>query len=329
MWGDERMAAARPGIDTVKIFVTSLGNHFMIEIAQIFLEGFKNSQVSAELAIDEIPAVAPGKNLLQIVIAPHEFYNLFLETKLSQPEVLEVTKAVYMLSAEQPLTVWFEMAYQKSVHSRGVLDITRQTTDEYSKRGIVAIHTPLGYASCLEEGMPSDKFLSKSVDILFLGSHSAKRELFLSGNAGFFSKYNSQLIITRLEQPKFSDTPGFYANYERNRLLKSSKIIVNVHSVDNTYFEWLRILMAIANRCLVISELSDYIEPLVNGEHLIVTKLDNIASACEYYLENEDERIRIVEQAYQFVTKEFTSGIICRSLLDQLNKGFHLLYGKS
>ena len=324
------MLTAKRHIDTVKIFVTSLGNHFMIEIAQIFLEGFKNSRVSAEIAIDEIPAVAPKEDLLQIIIAPHEFYNLFLDTKLSQPEILEITKAVYMLSAEQPLTVWFEMAYQKSIHSKGVLDITQQTTDEYSKRGILAIHTPLGYAPCLEEVMPADRFLPKSVDILFLGSHSHKREFFLSKNAGFFSKYNSQLIITRLEKPKFLDTPGFYANYERNRLLKSSKIIVNVHSVDNTYFEWLRILMAIANRCLVISELSDYIEPLVNGKHLIVTELENIVSACEYYLENDDERMRIVEQAYQFVTKEFTSSIICRSLLDKLNNGIHIQsYGKS
>jgi hypothetical protein len=74
-------------------------------------------------------------------------------------------------------------------------------------------------------------------DLLFLGSISPKRELFLSHNAALFNHYNSNIVITRLEKPKFSHTAGFFANHDRNRLLRSCKILVNIHANDNTYFE--------------------------------------------------------------------------------------------
>jgi hypothetical protein len=201
-----------------------------------------------------------------------------------------------------------------------VLDITEHTAIEYRKRGIFAIHAPLGYASCFEAGIDPQNLPERTFDLLFLGSISDKRSLFLSQNAALLNQYNSNIVITRLDKPKFSHTAGFFANYDRNRLLRSCKILVNVHANDNTYFEWLRVMMAIANGCLVISETSDYIEPLVNGKHLIVTELDNIAAQCEYYLEHESERLKIVNAAYEFITKEFNTGILCKSVLQKLEQ---------
>jgi hypothetical protein len=307
-------------IDTVHIFVTSLGNHFMIEIAEIFDEGFSNSGVDSEIKIDKIPLLQPPPNLMQIVIAPHEFFNLFLQPLLTAEEILEIVKSVYMLSAEQPLTHWFEMACDRAFPSKGVLDITKHTASEYHKRGIFTLHAPLGYASCFEAGIDFNNPPNRTFDLLFLGSNSPKRELFLSQNASLFNCHNSNIVITRLEKPKFSHTAGFFSNHSRNRLLRSCKILVNVHANDNTYFEWLRVMMAISNGCLVISETSDYIEPLIDGKHLIITTLDDIATQCDYYLEHESERLDLVNQAYEFITQEFNSGILCKSLLQELDR---------
>jgi hypothetical protein len=315
------MALNQQSIDTVDLFVTSLGNHFMIEIAEIFHEGFKNNGVKSQIEIDQLPSTQPRPGLIQVVIAPHEFFNLFLEPRLQPGEkVFDFLKAVYVLSAEQPLTHWFEMACKWAAASKGVLDITEHTAIEYRKRGIYSIHAPLGYASCFEAGIDPHNLPDRTVDILFLGSHSPKRELFLSHNAALFNHYKSNIVITRLEKPKFSHTRGFFADHERNRLLRTCKILVNVHANDNTYFEWLRVIMAIANGCLVISETSDYIEPLVNGKHLIITELDDIATQCEYYLEHESERLAIVNEAYKFVTQEFNTAIHCKSILQKLEQ---------
>lgn len=317
------MITNKQSINTVHLFVTSLGNHFMIEIAEIFHEGFKNNGVESQIKVDQRPSTHPEPGLIQIVIAPHEFFNLFLDPRLKPGEkIKDFLKAVYMLSAEQPLTHWFEMACKRASSSQGVLDITEHTALEYRKRGIFTIHAPLGYASCFEAVTESNphNLPDRQFDLLFLGSISHKRELFLSQNAALFNQYNSNIVITRLEKPKFSHTKGFFADQDRNRLLRSCKILVNVHANDNTYFEWLRVIMAIANGCLVISETSDYIEPLVNGKHLIITELDDIAAQCEYYLEHESERLAIVNEAYQFITQEFNSTILCQSILQKLEQ---------
>jgi hypothetical protein len=314
------MSSSQPLIRTVKVFVTSLGNHFMIEIAEIFDEGFRNSGVQSEIMVDKIPSLQPQPELMQLVVAPHEFFNLFLEPRLTPVEVLEVVRSVYMLSAEQPLTHWFEMACDRAKPSLGILDITEHTAIEYRKRGIFTLHAPLGYATCFEAGIDPHHPPDRTFDLLFLGSNSSKRERFLSQNTDLFNRHNSNIIITRLEKPKFSHTAGFFANHDRNRLLRSGKILVNIHANDNTYFEWLRVVMAIANGCLVISETSDHIEPLINGKHLIITELDDIAAQCDYYLEHESERLKIVNQAYKFITQEFNSGILCKSVLQKLEQ---------
>lgn len=307
-------------IHSLDIFVTSLGNHFMIEIAEIFDEGFRANGIQSRIKIDQIPLTNPPPGLIQIAIAPHEYFKLFLEPKFSKEEVQQFLQSTYMVSAEQPLTEWFEQACDRARPSLGILDITEHTAIEYRKRGIFALHAPLGYATCLEAGIDPHNLPDRSVDLLFLGSNSPKRERFLSQNADFFNCHNSNIVITRLEKPKFHHTAGFFANHDRNRLLRSCKILVNIHANDNTYFEWLRVVMAIANGCLVISETSDYIEPLVNGKHLIITDLDDIAAQCDYYLEHESERLAIVNEAYEFITQEFNSGILCKSLLQKLEQ---------
>jgi Glycosyl transferases group 1 len=314
------MSSKEIAITTVHIFVTSLGNHFMLEIAEIFDEGFRANGIQSHIKLDQIPTKNPPPGLIQIAIAPHEYFKLFLEPQFPPEEVQEFLQVTYMVSAEQPLTEWFEQACDRASPSLGVLDITEHTAIEYRKRGIFTLHAPLGYASCFEAGIDPHQTLDRNYDLLFLGSNSPKRERFLSQNAALFNRHNSNIVITRLEKPKFHHTAGFFANHDRNRLLRSCKILVNIHANDNTYFEWLRVVMAIANGCLVISETSDYVEPLINGKHLIITDLENIEDQCDYYLEHDEERETIVSTAYEFITKELNTGILCKTLIQKLEQ---------
>jgi glycosyltransferase involved in cell wall biosynthesis len=286
----------------------------MLEIAEIFYEGFKN-HVQAELVIDKIPTNKAGE--IQIIIAPHEFYPLFLLQKCSPEQLLEITKNSYLLNVEQPGSPWFEFAYEHCQHAKGVLDINEQGVKAFNERGIPAILAPLGYAPCLES-KDYNAFNTKPIDIVFLGHSSAKRIAFLAKYADFFSKYNCRLILSRLDKPRLADTPGFYADEERNNLLASTKILINLHSSDRKYFEWHRAQIAIANKCLVISEPSEHYQPLINGEHLIITELEEIIDACEFYLTNEDKRSQLTNNAYQLVTSQISADNICQRLLDEI-----------
>ncbi|MBW4648122.1 MAG: glycosyltransferase [Kastovskya adunca ATA6-11-RM4] len=291
----------------------------MFEIAEIFAEGFRKNGVSVELLADEIPEINVEDNLIQIVVAPHEFYPLYLEKELTPSEVLKVSRNIYVLNVEQPGSSWFEIAYETAKNAKGVFDINWQGVNEFNKRDVPALHTPLGYEALFFEAENFNRNISKQIDILFIGSHSQRREMFLSKNADFFSKYNCYFVMTRIDKPNLPSSTGFYSGKKRNELLKSSKIIINIHFAERTYFEWHRILMAIGNHCLMISEPSNYIEPLVNGKHFVTTEIEDIICRCQYYLENESEMYRLTEQAYDFVINNYTAQILCSSLLNKLS----------
>jgi hypothetical protein len=296
-------------IEKVELFVTSSGNWFMTEIAQIFQEGFLNQGLSAEIIADRLPAL-DAKKVLQII-----------EQEVDSETCIKITKNVYFLTVEQPGSIWFEIPCQYGKHVKGIFDINVLGVEEFKFRKIPVIHTPLGYSAMMQARTDNDGQLAqKTTDILFFGSHSPKRELFISRNASFFNQYRCKLIFVRLDKPRLKTTAGFYTDEARNALLKSSKILINIHSSDRTYFEWHRVLLAIANHCLFVSELSDHIDPLVDGKHLVLSPLEDLAATCEYYLQNEHARAAIAENAYNFVTKHLNSSQVCQSLLNALSE---------
>jgi spore maturation protein CgeB len=61
-----------------------------------------------------------------------------------------------------------------------------------------------------------------------------------------------------------------------------------------------------ANKALVISEPMYDPAPYVPGRHFISAPLEEMPALIRYYLDNESERSRIVEEAYRFATTEHT-----------------------
>jgi GT2 family glycosyltransferase len=288
----------------------------MEEIAQIFAEGFNSTGIRAEIAVDEIPSCLPREDTVQIVVAPHEFYPLFLFKKcLSGKE--HVMRAVYHLNVEQPGSRWFEIAYDVTRSARGALDISQIGVEEFRRRGIRAIHAPLCYASCLEVGTAGCRE-TRPVDILFMGCDSPRRLKFFSDNAEWFSRYECRIILSNVLKPQFSCTPGFYAGADRNRLMRESKIILNIHHGERRYFEWPRAMPAIANRCLTVSEPSDFVQPLLHGKHLLLADREKIPSVCEEYLNAGEERSRMTDEAYRVLVGELSGPKICGLILREL-----------
>jgi glycosyltransferase involved in cell wall biosynthesis len=104
----------------------------------------------------------------------------------------------------------------------------------------------------------------------------------------------------------------------RNTLLQRTKILLNVHYSESPYFEWHRALIALANRCCMITEPCEGFAPLIPGKHLIMVKADDLTACCEFYLKHEDEREAIAEAAYNFVRERVTQEGNCRTFLQQI-----------
>jgi glycosyltransferase involved in cell wall biosynthesis len=308
-------------VRAVDLFVTSKSNLFIREIADLLCAGFRAAGCEARLLIDQIPAEKTEESKIQIVVTPHEFFNLFLRDKLPWEKMQRLTNHLFLLGTEQPESEWFDSNLIVAPHARAMLDIHLSGVAAYRARGLPCFHLPLGYHPLLEQSDVPAKS-KRDLDICVLAAMTERREEFIAANADFFAARNCHIRFVPIGFAKTEDTRSYLPIPQRNALLQRAKILLNVHYSDLRYFEWHRALIAMANRCCLISETCEGFAPLVPGKHFVMAKAENLTACCEYYLEHEDERKAITAAAYDFISEHFTQAQNCRTFLQQIQTVF-------
>jgi glycosyltransferase involved in cell wall biosynthesis len=308
-------------ISAVDLFVTSKSNLFIREIADLLCAGFRGAGCEAQLLIDQIPAEKTAEDKIQIVVTPHEFFNLFLKDKLPWEKMQRLANHLFLLGTEQPESEWFDSNLIFAPHARAMLDIHLSGVAAYRERGVPCFHLPLGYNPLLEQSDVAPKS-KRDLDICLLAAMTDRREEFVAAHADFFAARNCHLRFVPIGFAKTEETRSYLPIPRRNTLLQRAKILLNVHYSDLRYFEWHRALIALANRCCLITETCQGFEPLVPGKHFVMTKADDLTTCCEYYLNHQEEREAIAEVAYNFVRNKFTQEENCRAFLQQITKQF-------
>src|SRR5438552_2600673 len=308
-------------IRAVDLFVTSKSNLFIREIADLLCAGFCAAGCRAQLLIDQIPAEKTEEGKIQIVVTPHEFFNLFLRDKLAWEKMQRLSNHLFLLGTEQPESEWFDSNLVVAPHARAMLDIHLSGVAAYRARGLPCFHLPLGYHPLLEQSIVPAK-LKRDLDICVLAAMTDRREEFIAANADFFAARNCHVRFVPIGFAKTEETRSYLPIPQRNALLQRAKILLNVHYSDLRYFEWHRALIAMANRCCLISETCEGFEPLVPGKHFVMAKADDLTTCCEYYLEHEDERKAITAAAYDFICERVTQKDNCRAFLQQIENAF-------
>jgi glycosyltransferase involved in cell wall biosynthesis len=311
----------RDDIRAVDLFVTSKSNLFIREIADLLCAGFRAAGREAQLLIDQIPAEKTEEGKIQIVVTPHEFFNLFLRDKLPWEKMQRLTNHLFLLGTEQPESEWFDSNLVVAPHARAMLDIHLSGVAAYRARGLPCFHLPLGYHPLLEQSDVSAKS-KRDLDVCVLAAMIDRREEFIAANADFFAARNCHIRFVPIGFAKTEETRSYLPIPQRNALLQRAKILLNVHYSDLRYFEWHRALIAMANRCCLISETCEGFEPLVPGKHFVMAKADDLTACCEYYLEHEDERKAITAAAYDFICERVTQKDNCRAFLEQIETLF-------
>jgi glycosyltransferase involved in cell wall biosynthesis len=308
-------------IKTVNLFVTSKSNLFIREIAELLCAGFRAAGCEAQLLVDQIPAEKTEQGTIQIVVTPHEFYNLFLRDKLSWEKIQRLTNHLFLLSTEQPESEWFDSNLVTAPHSRTMLDIHLSGVAAYRACGLRCFHLPLGYHPLLEYSNAPAK-PERDIDICVLAAMTDRREEFIASNADFFAAHNCHLRFVPIGFAKTEETRSYLPTQQRNALLQQTKILLNVHYSDLRYFEWHRALIAMANGCCLITETCEGFEPLVPGKHFVMAKPDDLIACCKHLLRNEVERKAIAKAAYDFVRERFTQKDNCRAFLQKIKTVF-------
>ncbi len=303
----------------VHFHVTAAGNEFMAHIAALFAEGCRSQGIASEVVVDGTPRDSRDRDTFSVVVAPHEYFPLhFLRTR---PTIeLEPTLAsVAVLNVEQPGSEWFEATWEFARLARHVFDISPAGVAEFQRRGVPAIHVPLGLTPSLEAPtLPAT--VERPIDVLFLGHASPRRHAFFARHADFFSAFNCHIVMSEVAQPRSATTSGYLAGDERLRLVASSRILLCVHSTDRPYFEQHRAMLALANRCLLVTESSRHTEPLEDGVHFSSAALDALPALCRRYLGDPSALDEVARAGHEMATAHMLIGRSSGVMLDALQR---------
>ena len=110
--------------------------------------------------------------------------------------------------------------------------------------------------------------------MLFVGAHTLRRTRYLNRAASVLARLNCALYLADSERSSLPADAKW-------PLLAQTKVVVNLHSGDETRLEWRRVMDAIHGGAAVVTEHSSGIAPLVAGEHLLVASADSLPFVAE------------------------------------------------
>lgn len=291
------------------IYVSSRGNFFMREIADVLKAGFDDLGVRADVR-DETGQPADATH--HIVIAPHEFFVLGEGKRWANDAF--VSRAI-AFSTEQIQTQWFARSLVFLLRAKAVVDMNEQNAAILRKAGVRAIAVQPGHsASFAPLSKPRDgaslaalaslpaaarnfdaagaPFAARPLDVLFLGSHSPRRDALLAGYAEKFSSLNAFIYYTRMTVPLDAANNPTASTDATAALLQRSKILLNVHRDEYTYFEWWRLMQAFWLKTVVVTE-PCFPHPLYKpGTHYFEEAPRHIPHLVEWLARSSDGQAR-------------------------------------
>jgi hypothetical protein len=314
--------------NSVSIYVAEYGNFFFNEIAELISLGFKELSYTTDIR-NEKDGVNNFSNY-HIFVAPHEFF--FLSEK-SIDVLNSLPKNSILINFEQIELEFFKKIFSFLSKFSQIWDINYKNVEYLKEKGYNAKYFKIGYQknsilfneikslpndtqiesidlSIKEKSFLNENIADRPLDVIFFGASTKRRNDFFSKYSSFFSKYNSFIYLNNeiIKHPLLNTNPKKLDATMINGLSQRTKILLNIHRSNHTFFEWHRIVIfGISNKTLVITETVDDNNFFLESEHFVSTKLNNIPKLIEYYLNNEQGKLEaqeIVNNAYQhFINK--------------------------
>jgi len=282
-------------------------NLFFDELVHALRDEVEKQGTRTSLHIGNFPA--PRPDLIYVLVPPHEYFTLMHGRIGPPPEVLRRT---IFVCAEQPGSPFFAGNVALAPRGGAVFDINKLAVHAFAKEGIQARHLQLGWTQSWDHLVERER----DIDILFMGCVSERRAQALATYARSFSRRRVELVLSDNSLPNWTPSEGFRVDAAKWDLLGRAKILINIHQDAFPYFEWLRVVQAMSNGAVVVSEKSVDFEPLVPGMHLLFGELGSLHLLAELLLEDGDRWWTMQTAAYEFVRKELPLGLNVEHLLD-------------
>jgi hypothetical protein len=294
----------------VNVFVAQAGNAFMRDIALWIVEAAQLSGRKAALVDDRLPA---NDGSINLVVAPHEFYLLRDDT---DDEIRRAARCSVPVCTEQPGTPWFLLSLGFCVGSPLVLDINATGLDAIEREGFRARRLRLGGVAQMDR--QAERAGDRDVDVVFMGGATERRAAVLAMLGPVLWDRNCELRTFTFSRPLSGDEPGVVFGDEKYDLLARSKILVNLHRSGDSdgYFEWARLVEAMANGCVVVTHPARGHEPLIAGDHFVETSIEALADTVISVLDDPARRHQVSRLAHEMVMDQLSLVDEVAELLD-------------
>ena len=198
---------------------------------------------------------------------------------------------------------------------RGWLDIFADTSAIYAD-----IHRQHGLLTIVAHWGATPRWykelgLKRDIDVLWMGTRGTKRRSLL------LDRVRSELESygVRMHFADGKENPFIFGD-ERIFYLNRSKITLNI---TRTWYDdnFSRFALAAPNRSLIVSEaVLPHCPSFITGTHYVSAPVEKLAETIRYYLDHEEERLRIVENAYHLVTTKLVFRESIKSIMDAVNQ---------
>jgi hypothetical protein len=304
------MPGGRPRICLVS---ASGENIFFGEILEAFGDALREHGFSIERSVDCFP---PASDDLVCLFIPHEF--LALVEPLAHPTPQQMNRTV-AISTEQPGTGWFEVAFEAAARAGAVIDINPLAAAEMNRRGVPTEHAQLGYIPSWDV-WGGDEDRPRPIDMAFLGRYTEARAKTITRCVSALERRRAAVYMTETIRPHVAGSAYFLAGERRSQLLADSKVLLNIHQQKLAYLEWHRILSAVLNGCVVLTEHSLMTDPFVPGKHFISARPTDLPLVLEGLLANPGRLREIREAAYDLVRTEMPMSAAVEVLMDAIER---------
>lgn len=169
--------------------------------------------------------------------------------------------------------------------------------------GFETVTIPLGYHA----GAGDDLGLERDIDVLFLGRLTPRREAHLRTIRDALASDGINMEIN-------ASGGQWVEGHERTRLLNRAKIVLNLLRSPGDFTSH-RLVLAMANKALVVSEPFADPSPYQEGTHFIQAASRDLPSAIGQLIRDDQRRASIVQCAYHFVTTELAMAKLCAQCL--------------
>jgi hypothetical protein len=275
-------------------FVSAVGDSvFMDELLEVVADAVRRAGGRARTVTGRYPDAGPDT---VYVVVPHEYFAVTPEADRPSAEQCGRTIA---FCVEHPGTATFERTASLLPELGAAVDINVDSTAELRARGSAVEHFQLGY-SPLWDRWGGDPDHPRDVDVTYLGTAERRRSALLRDYAADLDHLRVRLL-TPPHEPMGPARVDFLPGRAKHEHLAGSRLILNLHRERSTALEWVRVLEAICNGCVVVTETSVDVAPLVPGDHLVMARAESLGAVAAALAGQPDREHKLRTAAYEFV----------------------------